>query len=398
MSTAIETDPRTMPQSIRLIEHFCLRDDLSTYDPYDIWKTRLGFAVKDFYNGHRVAGLPLAAGLALFDNCLNNRRRLFYSRLEYPIVRALAALTLIRLYRRQENPRQLEYARRHLEWLAAHPCEGYRGTGWGLPFAHAVSKTVRYAPHTPFCTITPYCLEAFAKYAELTGDDRFRRVIERVHLFFEQDIVVMEEGDDYTITSYGPLRDRIVVNAVSYVMYSYALLLPYLSRPDQARARERIGRLYHFVKATQEENGSWRYAPKDESSFIDCFHSCIVLKNLIKTNRHLPLQEVDSVVQRGYAYLKREFLDSRWRLFRRFSVRNKPGIVKFDLYDNAEMLNLGVLLADERLVQTLSTSIKTHFCDGRDIYSQIDVFHRRRNVNMLRWAVMSYLYAASQVA
>src|SRR4051794_38349443 len=88
-----------------LIERFCLCDDLSTYDPYDIWKTSLGFRVKDLYNRRPALGLPLAASFALFDDVVNSRSRLFYSPSEYPIVRATAALCLLSVYKNTRERR-----------------------------------------------------------------------------------------------------------------------------------------------------------------------------------------------------------------------------------------------------------------------------------------------------
>jgi hypothetical protein len=89
-------------------------------------------------------------------------------------------------------------------------------------------------------------------------------------------------------------------------------------------------------------------------------------------------------------------LDTRHFLFKRFSVKNKPSIVKFDLYDNAEMLNLALLLGDRCVADKLIASIDRNFRAGTDIYSQIDLFGVRRSRNTLRWAVMPYLYALSQ--
>jgi hypothetical protein len=40
----------TEPSIKALIELFCAQEDLATYDPYDVWKTPLGFRVKDLYN------------------------------------------------------------------------------------------------------------------------------------------------------------------------------------------------------------------------------------------------------------------------------------------------------------------------------------------------------------
>jgi hypothetical protein len=380
-----------------LLEHFCARDDLSTYDPYDIWKTSLGFRIKDLYNRRPRAGLMPAALLTLFDDLVNNRRRLFYSRKEYPIVRAFAALSLLNLYRRNGKRQLLEFAGRHLEWLAAHPCTGYRGYGWGLGFPYAVTRDVIYGPNTPLSTMTPYALEAFVRFREISGDARFDSVTEAVYRFFEQDIQVMEEDGETMATSYGPFRDRIVINAVSYAMYAYSLFLASAAGERRASIETKIGKLYGYVRKTQAADGSWFYSPQGRS-FIDCFHSCIVLKNLAKTSRALPLEGVASVIGRGYEYLKRNMLDADNFLFRRFAVSNKPSIVKFDLYDNAEALNLAMLLGDTPLAEKLLQSVSSHFCDGLDIYSQIDLIGARRNRNMLRWAVMPFLYAVSQIA
>lgn len=379
-----------------LIEHFCLRDDLSSYDPYDIWKTPLGFRVKDLYNQRPALGLLLAAPLALFDDVVNSRMRLFYSKSEYPIVRATAALCLLNVYENHADSRLLDRAARHLEWLADHSCRGYSGYCWGLGFPHAVSRDVVYDRNTPFTTITPYALEAFVAYSNISRDHRFHPVIQGIQRFFDSDVKVMEEDSETLVTSYGPFRDRRVTNAVSYTMYAYALCLPYAPRDRVNGMRTRIGKLYAYIRGQQRPDGSWFYSP-DGRSFIDCFHSCIVLKNVIKTAGILDLKGSDGLVAAGYDYLTRSFLNQDRFLFKRFAVKNKQGLVRFDLYDNAEALNVALLVGDWPLAQRLLDSVLKHFCSGTDIYSQIDFLNIRRNKNMLRWAVMPFLQAASSV-
>ena len=377
-----------------LIEHFCLRDDLSSYDPYDIWKTPFGFRVKDLYNRRPVIGVVLAAPLALFDDVVNSRWRLFYSKSEYPIVRATAALCLLNLYGSHPESRLLDRAAQHLDWLASNSCQGYSGHCWGLGFPHAVSRDIVYEGKTPFTTITPYALEAFTVFSSLSQDARFHPVIQSILRFFDSDVKVMEEDSETLVTSYGPFRDRRVINAVSYTMYAYAMCLPYASR-DQVKAIEaKIGKLYAYIRRQQRPDGSWFYSP-DGRSFIDCFHSCIVLKNVIKTSRILDLKGSAAVAAAGYSYLKKVFLNEDRFLFKRFAVKNKPGLVRFDLYDNAEALNVALLVGDSDLAGRLLCSVLKHFSSGNDIYSQIDFLGIRRNKNTLRWAVMPFLHAAS---
>lgn len=379
----------------KLIEHFCWRDDLSSHDPYDIWKTSLGLRIKDFYNCHRRLGLLPAGVLALFDNFLNNSSRWSYQPLEYPIVRAFAALCLTNLYRATQRQEALQKARTHLKWLLAHSCTGYSGPCWGLGFPNAVSRSLLYSANTPYSTMTPYALEAFIAYGEAGESAEFDSAIAGIAEFFERDIQVMEEDETTLATSYGPFRDRTVINAAAYTMYSYAACLPY-RQSGTDRIRGRIGKLYAYIRRHQHQDGSWLYAPQS-GSFIDCFHSCMVLKNLIKTSSIVDLPGSQEVIRAGYDYLLRHLLDQKQLLFRRFSVKNKPGLIRFDLYDNAEALNLAFLLGEYHFAQDLLLSIKKHFCRNWDIYSQIDMTGTLRNKNTLRWAVMPFLYAASSL-
>ncbi|MEO8052979.1 MAG: hypothetical protein ABI833_21435, partial [Acidobacteriota bacterium] len=379
-----------------LIERFCTGSDLSTGDPYDIWKTACGFQVKQFYNRHSWAGLAPAATLTVFDTFVNNGMRIGYRRQEYAIVRALAVLCLLNRYEEGGQQNLLACAGRHLDWLIENSCGGPKNCCWGLGFAYGAGPTVVYNADTPLSTMTPYALEAMVRYAEVTGDERLPGAIDRIFTFFDRDIQVMAEDRESMATSYGPFRDRIVINALSYTMYSLALALPYVGRPPQPRTAEKIGKLYRYIQREQRPDGSWFYSPQGRS-FIDCFHSCIVLKNVFKTNQLMRLPGAEDLIAAGYAYVKSAFFDEKCRLFRRFSLANKPSIVRFDLYDNAEALNLAVLLGDRDLAVTLLASIRAEFCRGRDVYSQIDQTGTRRNRNTLRWAVLPFLHAASQM-
>ena len=369
---------------------------MSTYDPYDIWKTPLGFQAKQLYNRHPWAGLGPAAILTVFDTFVNNRMRIGYRRQEYPIVRATAALCLLNRYEKRGHPHLLAYAGRHLNWLVEHSFRGYSSYCWGLGFSYGAGPTVVYDANTPLSTMTPYVLEALVRYTVMTREERFHFAIESTFQFFDRDLQVMAEDRESMATSYGPFLDRIVINAVSYTMYSLALALPYVSGQPKQRVQEKIGKLYRYIQKAQRPDGSWLYSPQGRS-FIDCFHSCIVLKNVFKTNLVRQLPGAEDLIAAGYAYVKNAFFDEQRGLLRRFSLTNKPGIVRFDLYDNAEVLNLANLLGDRDFGVRLLDSIRAEFCRGLDVYSQIDVSGIRRNRNTLRWAVLPFLHAVSQM-
>ncbi|MEN6336944.1 MAG: hypothetical protein ABFE01_22030, partial [Phycisphaerales bacterium] len=253
-----------------------------------------------------------------------------------------------------------------------------------------------YEQTEAFSPVTPYILEAFVRYSRLFGTDEFTFMIRYIHVFLEKDLKVMHETQRHLATSYGTSRDRIAFNSVAYTMYAYSLILPWLNPAQRDAALGRVRKLYAYLCDGQRPDGSWFYSPGGRS-FIDCFHSCFVLKNILKTGRSIPLADSADVVTKGYEYLLAAFRDEHTGLFKRFSVRNKPGVVKYDLYDNAEMLNLAILVNDRELVDSLMRRISCCFVrDGRSVYSKIDCFNRLRDLNTLRWAVLPYLYAVSE--
>jgi hypothetical protein len=379
-----------------LIERFCRRSDLTSYDPYDMWKTDLGFRVKTLYHCRPSAGLVPAAVLALADHLANHRLREWYTPMEHPHARAMAALCLLNIHRSSRDADLFEDAERHLQWLLAHTCRGYAGYCWGLGFPHAVSADVTYEAGMPFSTITPYALEAFVQAAETVEDGRYDSVIESIFRFFDRDLRVMEEDEEALATSYGTFRDRTVINAVSYNMYAHCLFLPFARHDERRRIELKARKLYAYIRRHQKNDGSWLYSPYGDS-FIDCFHSCIVLKNIVKSAHIVRLEGWEDCVARGYQYLLASFQDPKHFLFKRFAVRNKFGLIRFDLYDNAEMLNLALLMGESRLASQLLESVIRHFCRGMDVFSQIDFLGCLKNRNTLRWAVLPFLYAASQM-
>jgi hypothetical protein len=102
-----------------------------------------------------------------------------------------------------------------------------------------------------------------------------------------------------------------------------------------------------------------------------------------------------SVIERGYKYLMNNFMVSHCFLFKRFLIKNKPSLISFDLYDNAEMLNLATLLNDEGTVQNLNEAIGEKFIKDNAIYSTIDIFGFKKNAGHLRWAIVPYILAIS---
>jgi hypothetical protein len=383
-----------MNEDLTLTKNFCLQENLECHDPYDVWMIDFGIKIKQLYNTNKVLGILPAVALTVWDNFLNNKTRFLYKKQEYPAARALAALALLNLYEVEKDEELLLGSKNHIDWLIANACKGYAGLCWGLGFKWAAGDGLDYDENTPYSTHTPYALEALDRYVELTGDLSYIPHIKSVFDFFETDIQIMFEDETSMAISYGPAKDRLVTNAVSYAMFAYSIFFKHM--PEKHNLIEgKVKKLYHFIQSKQLANGSWLYEPESDDSFIDCFHSCFVLKNIYKTSKIVSLKGCNVILKDGYKYVKDNFYDSKIGLFKRFSLSNKPSIVKYDLYDNAEMLHLAILFNDAELKRSLSSAIVKEFITSDTIFSVIDIFNIKRNKNTLRWAVMPYLYALS---
>lgn len=380
-----------------LLKKYLLNDDLSTYDPYDIWKTNIGIRVKQLYYKSKYLGILPAGILTIYDLYFNNKLRLGYKKQEYPIVRAQAALSLLNLYKKEKKDIYLEYAKKHIDWLIKNSSKGYSGYCWGISFIWA-SKNGTYDKNMPHVTHTPYVLEAIVQYQDITKTNEYDEIIKSIFNFLEQDIKIMYKDTVRLAMSYAPISEpRIVVNANSYIMYMYSLLLNYLPKQKEY-IENKIKKLYKFIVDEQKKDGSWLYYADDkDGNFIDCFHSAFVIKNIFKTNKLIQLENSESVIQKACIYINNNFYDDDKKLFKRFSISDKPNLIQFDLYDNAEMLYILKLSKQNELLIELKMSIEKSFISSnKNIFSKITKSGRKMDKDTLRWAIIPYFYNLSE--
>lgn len=381
---------------IIMIEKYIAEIELKTSDPYDVWNMKIGQLIKKIYYKNKLLGSGPAALLTLFDFYINNHLRIGYKARHYPIVYAFMTLISLELYKHTSDKKYIEIAEKPLIWLINNYSKGYSGYCWGINMPW-VSKIATYDESTPHVTHTPYVLEAFINFQKETGTQKFDHIIDGVLNFLDTDLNRMIDNSHILALSYSPMEEtRIVINANSYAMFCYALL--YEKNPvKNIHLKNKIIRLYKFILINQNKNGSWFYfSDVEKGNFIDCFHSCFVLKNIYKVSKIIPLPDSEEVISKGYHYIKRNFWDDDRKLFKRFSVTDRLSLIKYDLYDNAEMLNLAILLNDFNIKDKLSVSIKNSFVVNKNIYSNIIFPNLRTNKNTLRWAVFPYLYAFSK--
>ncbi|MBI1194364.1 MAG: hypothetical protein GC138_00755, partial [Gammaproteobacteria bacterium] len=327
------------------------------HDPYDLWMTRVGVGVKDrFYRG-RLSGKVGAVAIGLADWLTPewSRSLLHAPKRQFPITAAQWILS-------QDSIEDPGGALAHLRSLASSRQDLY-GLSWGLGFPW-MSKNGLYDEDTPFVTHAPYCLEALLYLASISDAGVAAEALadfRRTRPFFDA-LKIMFEDDGRLALSYAPIDEpRIVVNANAYAAYSYAM---FTAVDGDADAHDRVERLLRWVLAEQCEDGSWYYyADRDQGNFIDGFHSCFVLKNLIKTARCLPEFSgmIDEAVVRGVAFLERSFLDPESGLLKRFVERDIKDPFHWDLYDQAEYLGLLNLLGRVSDAERFAAHVRSRF-------------------------------------
>ena len=111
-------------------------------------------------------------------------------------------------------------------------------------------------------------------------------------------------------------------------------------RDDYRRVAERN---LNFVLESQNADGSWYYSTDGERDFVDHFHTCFVLKALVKIEALTANQRCTKAIERGVDYYVKNLFDHEG-LPKPFSRRPRLTVYRRELYDYAECLNIAVLL------------------------------------------------------
>jgi hypothetical protein len=118
-----------------------------------------------------------------------------------------------------------------------------------------------------------------------------------------------------------------------------------------------------FVVNSQHGDGSWLYAMDGKDAFTDNFHTCFVLKNLIKLRSVLGDDSLTRIIENGYAYYKASLLDGAG-LPVPFARTQRLTLQRRDLYDYAEGINLALLLlADDSDAPTIAARLVRSLID-----------------------------------
>ena len=285
-------------------EHF---GDLS-YDRMDFWSSRLGiFAKRTFYKS-KLLGAPFAMLGLVLENFMPTIQKLFAKPHREVIGDAHLAIGYLNLYEITNETSYLTKAENLLEKMRSYSSEGYSGLCWGYSFGWQTPNGF-WQKGIPMITITPYAFWAFKRHYELMGKEESKQACLSIATFALEDLNEIEMPNGTYCASYSPTTKDIVINSNTY--RAAVLLQAYQIFGDE-RFRDAAERNIAFVLSYQGEDGEWYYEAKPpKNNFIDNFHTCFIIRNLMycyQVNQDLQLL---SAIKKGYAYYRKELFNER---------------------------------------------------------------------------------------
>ena len=268
-------------------------------------------------------------------------RALFWPPQRFPIADAHYAMGFLFLAQALGEERYYERALHFLHILEQTRCAGYENYCWGYPFNWV---TLRGTIHggTPLITTVPYVYEAFKQAYQTDGEDRWRRIMRSIAEHGANDYQDIETSATASTCSYTPdPRDSVgVVNANAYRAF---LLTSAAIDFSEERYREIAERNLNFVLDAQNPDGSWYYANDGQRYFVDHFHTCFVMKALVKIEALTGERKCTAAIERGVQYYVTNLFDEQSSP-KPFSRPPRLIVYRRELYDYAECVNLAILL------------------------------------------------------
>jgi hypothetical protein len=389
-------------ESLSRFETWLSEHGLASHDPYSLWSTSYGIWSKQFYQRNKKLGLLAIAPIIVGDILAPKLLRTFLPKYRYPIADAHIILAKCNQYRTTSKSKYLVEAETLAEELLAQslftPQSGYHGHCWGYPFNWQTNQGL-WESSTPLITTTPYCYSAFVTLYECTRNHKYYDIAKSCIEFALRDLNTTIIDENRASSSYSPIDSTLVINANAYRLY---MLIDWLHRTqDCSYSITMLEPFINFILSSQNDDGSWFYALSSQSDrFIDNFHTCLVLKNLIKVNSYLKRDDISQAINRGYDYYIENLLGDDYTP-RPFSVLSRSNPVSLEMYDYAESINLAFLLKDthhkakEVLNAQLNQLCSQYQCPQGYFLTKIYLGFIPNDTPYIRWAQSQLYYVLS---
>lgn len=372
--------------------------DLS-YDRMDFWSSKIGkFGKKMFYK-NKLLGAPFAVWGLMLENFLPNIQKLYAKPHREVIGDSHFALSYLNMYKIEKDKKYLIKAESYLDAMRLSYTNGFSGMCWGYTFGWQTYKGY-WEPGIPLITITPYAFWAFKRHYEITGKEKSKEIALSIAKFAIEDLNEIEMSNGTMCASYSPVSKDIVINANTY--RAAVLMEAYEMNGDQTY-RAVAQRNIDFVLSYQGEKGEWYYEAKPpKNNFIDNFHTCFVLRNLFQCYQVTKDEKILNAVKKGYQYYRENLFYDNGRP-KHFAVAKYAKLRKYEMYDYAEGIKLGVLLKDEfpeafEKSKELAEDLVNNFQTRKGYFvTRVTSFNTRHTVPYLRWPQAQLIYSLTNL-
>jgi hypothetical protein len=388
MLSAQKSSPLAEKVSVALTNFTRWLDDYgeTSWDHQSYYAGPWGSRAKALYYRHKLAGTIAVSPMVFSEAIFPAARRLFHQRIRLPIADAHYAMGFAFLYEATGEAAHREKARHFLEVLKKTRCPAYHEYCWGYPFDWVWRGGTIHA-QTPLITTTPYAFEAFQQMQELEPRDEWKDVLASVARHAVTDIRDFPYSPTANTCSYTPHDEGLVVNASAY---RSGLLASAATYPEDENLQKIVAGNVNFVLEAQNADGSWPYAKDGVRDFVDHFHTCFVMKGLVKVHQRTGDPRIHEALRRGIDYyLKNLFGEDG--MPRPFSKAPRLTVYQCELYDCAECINLCLLLRKDfpQLEKTLTlviNGILEHWLKADGSFRSRRLKFGWDNVPMHRWA------------
>ena len=316
-------------------------EEIASYDWWDLWATRFGSWAKCTYDKNPLLGSVGVVPLTLLDLIYPGFRRFTSEKRSFPISHCHVGLGYLNLFRATKGIGYLRKAEKLVEPLRNMASSQIKGLGWGMNLDWMTVDGL-IPRDTPCNSQTAYAYEFFAALAEATKEPKYTTYLEKIASHVANDFLEWRDGDRLAC-SYSTKDKRKVVNANSYRML---MLLDAARRFQNDQYQEKGLATLRYVLSMQQPDGSWPYS--EEERFVDCYHTCFVLKNLYKSKGLADglKEKVEGAIERGLRfYFAHLFYANGYP--RPFAVKPRLVLHRYDSYDLAESIGLLSLLQIE---------------------------------------------------
>jgi len=346
----------TLQAILRFVDWLDHHGEVS-YDFQSFYASRLGQKAKALYYRKPLLGTLAVSPMVFCEAFIPSARRLFWKAQRFPIADAHYAMGFCFLAQALEQEQYLRRALHFLDILEKTRCPGYKNHCWGYPYSwETLRGTIEEG--TPLITTVPYVYEAFKHAYQIDGSIRWLDIMRSIAEHAARDYKDFEVSEAASTCSYtpDPKHSVFVINANAYRAF---LLMSAAVDFGENTYREIAERNLNFVIESQNPDGSWYYARDGKRDFIDHFHTCFVLKALVKIEMLTGDPACTRAIRRGVDYYAEHLFDEL-RLPKPFSRSPRLTVYRRELYDYAECVNLAMLLRGRfpRLDETLSIVLR----------------------------------------